>query len=267
MAIAWAKPDTLSVSLGNLNVAAAQGSTANFTVTSNTKWTVLSGQEWLTVGTASGSGKATLTVTAAANTAAVSRNATVTVSATGLTSKTITVTQAAAPATLAVNTNALNMGYATGSTVTFNITSNADWTINTGQSWLTANPATGTGNKTITLTAQANTLPNNRVATVTVSAAGTIPQTIQVTQSINTTILAADAEQLLVYPNPFTYGINVRGIKTRAVLYVTDITGRVLLKKEMTGDSFLGTASLPAGMYILKVVNGNGATEQRLIKR
>jgi subtilisin family serine protease len=267
MAIAWAKADTLSVSYGNLNVAAANGSTANFTVTSNTKWTVISGQEWLTVGAASGSGKATLTVTAAANPVAVSRNATVTVSATGLTAKTITFTQAAAPATLTVNSTALNMGYAAGSTATFTVTSNADWTINTGQSWLTANPATGTGNKSINLTAQANTLPNNRIATVTVSAAGTTPQTIQVTQSINTAIQAADAKQLLVYPNPFMDGIHVQGINTRAVLSLSDITGRVLLEKDLKGDGVLGTASVPAGMYILKVVTENFTLKQKLIKK
>jgi hypothetical protein len=267
MAIVWAKADTLSVSSTKLDVAAANGSTANFTVISNTKWTVLSGQEWLTVGTASGSGKATLTVTAAVNTLAASRSATMTVSASGLTSKTVTVTQAAAPATLAVNTTALNMGYAAGSTATFTVTSNADWTINTGQSWLSANPATGTGNKTITLTAQANTLPNNRIAPATVSATGTTPQTIQVTQSINTSMQAANTEQWLVYPNPFTDGITVQGVKTRAMFSLTDVTGRVLLEKEIPGDGYIGTAALPAGIYLLKVVTVNCTIKQKLIKR
>jgi subtilisin family serine protease len=168
---------------------------------------------------------------------------------------------------LAVNTTALNIGYAAGSTATFEVTSNTDWTINTGQSWLAAVPASGTGNNTITLTAQANTLPNNRIATVTVSGLGAPGQSIQVTQSINTAIKAADEDQIVVYPNPFTDGINVMGIKTSAVLSLTDLTGRVVLKKETEGDVFIGTSSLPAGIFILNIVTGSDIYKQILIKR
>jgi hypothetical protein len=169
--------------------------------------------------------------------------------------------------TMTVNPNELNMGYAAGSTATFNVTSNTDWTINTDQSWLSTVPTSGTGNNLITLTAQTNTLPNNRTATVTVSGLGAPKQTIQVTQSINTVIKAEDTEQLLVYPNPFTEGINVRGIKTRAVLSLTDLTGRVLLRKEIEGDTFLATSSLPRGIFILKVVTNNNIMKQMLVKR
>ena len=168
---------------------------------------------------------------------------------------------------LAVNTTELNIGYAAGSTATFEVTSNTDWTINTGQSWLSVAPASGTGNNTITLTAQTNTLPNNRIATVTVSGLGAPSQSIQVTQSINTAMMAADEEQLVVYPNPFTDGINVMGIKTRAVLSLTDLTGRVVLIKETEGDVFIGTSSLPAGIFILNVITDSDIYKQILIKR
>jgi len=168
---------------------------------------------------------------------------------------------------LAVNTTELNIGPAAGSTATFNVTSNTDWIINTGQSWLSAVPASGTGNEMITLTAQANNLPNNRTATVTVSGLGAPTQTIQVAQSINTAIEAADEGHLSIYPNPFTDGINVMGIKTRAVLTLTDLTGRVLLIKETEGDVVLGTSSLPTGIFILKVVTDNNIMRQVLVKR
>lgn len=169
--------------------------------------------------------------------------------------------------TLAVNTTGLNIGYATGSSATFNITSNTDWTISTDQSWLSAFPASGTGNKMITLTAQANTLPNNRTATVKASGLGVPMQTIQVIQSVSTAIKDEDAEHFLVYPNPFTDGINIRGIKTRVVLSLTDLTGRVLLTKITEGDTFIGTSSLPTGIFILKIVTGNNIMKQILVKR
>ena len=71
-------------------------STASVNVTSNTVWAAISNQSWLTVspGTFT-AGNAMLTFTAAANQAVADRSATVTISATGLPSKVITITQAA----------------------------------------------------------------------------------------------------------------------------------------------------------------------------
>jgi subtilisin family serine protease len=168
---------------------------------------------------------------------------------------------------LALNTTELNIGYAAGSSATFNITSNTDWTINTDQSWLSVAPATGTGNKIISLTAQANTLPNNRVATLNISGLGAPNQTVQVTQSVKTGIKATETENFLVYPNPFTDGINIRGINSRAVLSLSDLTGRVLLTKEIEGDTFIGTSSLPQGVFILKVVSDNIIMNKTLVKK
>jgi uncharacterized protein YjdB len=88
----------LSVSPTSVSVAAAANSTGTFNITSNTSWTVTSGQTWLTVNPASGSNNATVTVTAQQNTG-TARSATVTVSGTGVTSQTVTVTQAGTSAT------------------------------------------------------------------------------------------------------------------------------------------------------------------------
>ena len=95
-AIAWSVSPTLDVSPSALNVAAAADSTASFSVTSNTDWTVSSDQSWLTVNPVSGTGNGSVTVTAEENTGATARTATVTISATGVTSQTVTVTQATA---------------------------------------------------------------------------------------------------------------------------------------------------------------------------
>jgi len=85
---------SLSVSPTSVNVAAAANSTGTFNITSNTSWTVASNQSWLSVSPTSGSNNATVMVTAQQNTGA-SRQATVTVSATGVSPQTVTVTQAA----------------------------------------------------------------------------------------------------------------------------------------------------------------------------
>jgi hypothetical protein len=84
---------TLSVSPATVSVAAAANSTGTFGVTSNTSWTVTSNQSWLTVNPTAGSNNGTVTVTAQQNTGAASRSAIATVSATGVPSQSVTVTQ------------------------------------------------------------------------------------------------------------------------------------------------------------------------------
>ncbi len=181
---------SLVASPNALSVASAEGSMATFNVTSNTNWTVASDQSWLSVNPASGTGNSTLTVAAQANTTALARTATVTISGTGVASQTVTVTQAAGTATLAVSTNNLNVASANGSTASFNVTSNINWTVSSDQSWLSVSPASGTGNGTITVTAEANPTVSTRAATVTVSGTGVTSQTVTVTQSAGTAALS-----------------------------------------------------------------------------
>jgi hypothetical protein len=88
-----APPTTLQVSTGSLTVAAAAGSTNSFNITTALGWTLASDQTWLTPSSTTGTGNATITLTAAANTAPASRIANVTVTASDLSAKTVVVTQ------------------------------------------------------------------------------------------------------------------------------------------------------------------------------
>ncbi len=83
----------LTVSTNTLSIAATANSTKTFDITSNIAWTAASNQSWLTLNNASGSGNATITLTATKNPTVAARAATVTVSGTSVTDQTITVTQ------------------------------------------------------------------------------------------------------------------------------------------------------------------------------
>src|SRR5882672_1525421 len=87
---------TLSVSPATVSVAAAANSTGTFSVTSNTNWTVTDDQSWLTASPTSGANNGTVTVTAQQNTGTSARTAIATVSATGASAQTVTVTQSGA---------------------------------------------------------------------------------------------------------------------------------------------------------------------------
>ncbi|MDP4238242.1 MAG: T9SS type A sorting domain-containing protein [Bacteroidota bacterium] len=84
---------TLTVSTAALTVAQPAASSNTFDITTASGWTVASDQTWLTPSSTSGTGNATITLTAAtANTAYAPRTANVTITGSGAT-KTIVVTQ------------------------------------------------------------------------------------------------------------------------------------------------------------------------------
>jgi len=180
---------TLVLSVSTLDFQYA-GGTQSFTVTSNADvWNVAFGSAtWLTVTPVNGSKDGTVSVLAAANTVSTAREATITVTASGAASKTIKVTQAAAPAiTLVLSTDVLNFESA-AATKTFNITSNATaWNISSSATaWLTVTPATGSNNGTASAKTTANTTTKPREATITVSGTGVASQTVKVTQAAPT---------------------------------------------------------------------------------
>jgi Leucine-rich repeat (LRR) protein len=84
---------TLELSASSLNVDAPANSTATFNIVSNTIWNVTSSQNWLTVSPESGLKNQTITVTAEENPDGTTRDATITVSGTGVTPRTVLVTQ------------------------------------------------------------------------------------------------------------------------------------------------------------------------------
>ena len=83
----------LSLSADAVKIDAATGSTAFVDISSDAEWKASSNESWLTVSPGSGNGTGKLTFTATANTSNTIRNAIVTVSATGVKSRTISVVQ------------------------------------------------------------------------------------------------------------------------------------------------------------------------------
>jgi len=86
----------LNVSTTTLSLDSTAGSTNTFNITSNVTWTVSDNQTWLTVSPVSGSNDGTILVTATTeNPSSVStRSGVVTISGSGVSNKTVTVTQA-----------------------------------------------------------------------------------------------------------------------------------------------------------------------------
>jgi hypothetical protein len=70
-----------------------------------------------------------------------------------------------------------------------------------------------------------------------------------------------------VYPNPANQKLNVVFSSTGSAtsLELVDITGRVCLFLEVNQTQSIDVSQLPAGTYLLRLVNANGISHQRII--
>ena len=174
----------LLVSTNAVTIGAEASNTTTFTIQSlGTDWTISSSESWLTASTLSGIGNATIFLNAQKNSFMSIRTATVTIAGTGVESKTITVTQEGTPAYLDISSSTLQIGYQEGSTCTFNITSNTDWTLSCPENWMTLSKTSGSGDAEITLTTRANLYTTERTATITITSTTASPKTVTVAQA------------------------------------------------------------------------------------
>ncbi len=173
---------TLNVTPAIRNVDAPAGSTT-FSVTSNLDWTVSESVPWFSVNPMSGSDNGTLTVNYTQNTTVNSRTGEITVSAEGVPDVLVSVVQAGVAPSLAVTPANRDVGPDAGNT-TFSVTSNTSWAVSESSPWLSAIPATGSGNGTITAYFNQNMSGAVRMSEIHVTASGGTPAlTVTVTQA------------------------------------------------------------------------------------
>ncbi|MGE0076239.1 MAG: PKD domain-containing protein [Bacteroidales bacterium] len=170
---------------------------------------------------------------------------------------------------LTVSTAELTIGAAANSTVDFTIASNVTWTISSAESWLSISSTSGTGDATITLSAEANPNTAERTAAVTVAGDGVESKTILVTQSAAVGINDNTLSAVKVYPNPASDLINVHlpdGLENVTVELLS-INGVKLSVIETSGNvTPINVSALAKGIYILRITSANSNTIVRWIK-
>ena len=194
----------LTVSPSSVQFKSHDAGKQNLNISSNTNWQIEGGGGWLTVSPSSGNGKKTISLNASSNSSTESRTARLTVAWTDQDgkseSKVITVTQ---PGKAPVPDKYLNVAASSiqydekGGKRNVSITSNANWSVSSSGSWLTVNPRSGKGDKSITLSASANTTSSARTANVTVSWMNNDGRS-----ESKTIVVAQQAKPEAVKPNP-----------------------------------------------------------------
>ncbi len=71
----------------------------------------------------------------------------------------------------------------------------------------------------------------------------------------------------VVYPNPFTNNLIVEGIQGEALLSLMELSGRVILERNIQGNTQIDVATLPTGVYVLRVKQANEMSVLRVVKQ
>jgi len=74
------------------------------------------------------------------------------------------------------------------------------------------------------------------------------------------------SESVNIYPNPVTDGFYINGLEGTGVLILTDLSGKVLLTKQVETKDYVSVGYLPKGVYIVKITTVNGIIERKLLK-
>ena len=140
----------IEVSFGNgTQVLDPQGGSIEVALKSNGEWTIDPTEEWLTVLPMSGSGDATITLTATSNTTGGSRSTKVTASTKDNTAVMTVVQDASSQYYIDVNPLSIHCD-AVGGEFTVEVSSNIEWEVITPQ-WVTSSMMTGANDATLTL--------------------------------------------------------------------------------------------------------------------
>jgi hypothetical protein len=224
----------------------------NYSVTSNANWTVTCNATWCDV-TVYGSGNGLLTAIYEENLSVIPRVASITVTVSGLTPITVTLTQEGAAPILNVQPSNQDVTYESGTTE-FMVISNTDWTVTSDAPWCVPTPA-GNGTGIMTAYFLRNDTYEERIATLQVSVSGISPFPVTVTQDgAPVSVGEITADMIRIYPNPNKGIFNIvpeEGDKISLSVIVQDMNGRIIHKDTYKGKNEyqLDLSSFPDGTY------------------
>jgi hypothetical protein len=79
--------------------------------------------------------------------------------------------------------------------------------------------------------------------------------------------LLSISNDIKIYPNPTSEGFYVSGIGTPAMLTISDLSGKLVLTKQVKNKEYVSFAPEAKGIYIIKLNTGNETFVKKLIKK
>ena len=164
------------------------GGIQQISIESNMTWTLSESLTFVSLSATSGSNNRIIDVICQPNTSAIKRTGTMTLSGTGVSPKTIKITQNAAAPSLSVSPKELAYDQS-GGNKTLSISSNTSWSVIESLSYVSVSQTTGTNNASLTVTCQSNSSTVSRSGIVKIASPGLDTQVINISQVGATTLL------------------------------------------------------------------------------
>lgn len=72
--------------------------------------------------------------------------------------------------------------------------------------------------------------------------------------------------KISLYPNPATDYFQISGLEDTALITISDLYCRVLLKTKISNEENISVSSLRKGVYIAKITTATATFERKLVK-
>ncbi len=72
-------------------------------------------------------------------------------------------------------------------------------------------------------------------------------------------------ETISLYPNPVTSGFRIKGMEGVGTLTLMDLTGKLLITKQVTANEFVSVSDVASGIYTLRITVHGGSTNRKLV--
>ena len=69
-----------------------------------------------------------------------------------------------------------------------------------------------------------------------------------------------------MYPNPITESFQINGMGGMGTMTLSDLNGRTLLLKQLTGNEIISVSMLPKGIYVTKLITIEGTIIRKVVK-
>lgn len=70
-----------------------------------------------------------------------------------------------------------------------------------------------------------------------------------------------------LYPNPTSESFCISGFEEYASLRLTDISGKMILSKQVSNNEIISISPLPKGIYIVELITKKGVFNKKLLKK
>lgn len=206
---------TISIKPQKIDIT-AEGGDKEIIITSNTSWNVAYSETWLSLSKKQGNGNDTLKVTIDKNPLGRSRSAQLTFNYGKSSKQTIDVNQSAGEAQLTCSPQKLDF-QAKGGEQNLTVTSNAQWTVSSSETWCSYSLKTGVDNGTVKITVKENATTSPRSAQITIKYGSDSQSTISVNQEAGLPTLTVSPEQVNVNANGGNYELKIKSNTSWAV--------------------------------------------------